>query len=555
MSSNSALDQSVAEPLIPEDLNPQGYTSLNDFVDNTLGQFAERPAFTSLNATLTYAEIDRWSTAFAAYIQSETSLKLGDRIAIQLPNLIQYPIVVYGALRAGLVIVNTNPLYTADEMLYQFRDSGAKYLIIHSSMAYKAQKILDQTDIEQVLTSQIGDFCPRLSGFMLNWAIKYLKRMEPVFDIPGSINLRCAIQPFLGKPIRSHVARLEDIFALQYTGGTTGVPKGAVLTHANVLANILQGEERMQGVSDDWTEQVISPLPLYHIYAFMVAQIVAAKGGHSVLIPNPRDLPGLVKTLRRWRPTTFIGLNTLFIGLANQPDIDRVDFSRLRLTLSGGMTLTHQAERLWYQITGRPIVDAYGLTEASPAVATTLPLEPRVGSIGLPLAHTQCQILKEDQSFAAIGEAGELIVKGPQVMREYWKQPEETRQVFTEHGFLRTGDIARRDAEGYLQLIDRAKDIIIVSGFNVYPAELENKICDHPQVRECAVVGVPDEKQGEAVRLFIVATDEALDAPALEAWCRLHFAAYKCPKDIRFVNELPKTPVGKVLRRLLRDQT
>lgn len=554
MTSKSASYDSEIKPLIPEDLNPQGYTSLNHFVNNILSQFADRPAFTSLNATLTYADLDRWSLAFAAYIQSETSLKPGDRIAIQLPNLIQYPIVVYGALRAGLVIVNTNPLYTAEEMLYQFKDSGAKCLIIYSSMAHKAQKFLEQTDIEQVLTSQIGDFCPRPSGWLLNWAIKYLKRMEPAFDIPGSINLRRAIKPFLGKPVRPHKASLEDIFALQYTGGTTGIPKGAVLTHANLLANILQGEKRMQGVSDDWAEQVISPLPLYHIYAFTVAQIIAARGGHSVLIPNPRDLPGLVKTLRRWRPTTFIGLNTLFIGLANQPDIDKVDFSRLRLTLSGGMTLTHQAERLWHQITGCPIVDAYGLTEASPAVTTTLPLEPRVGSIGLPLAHTQCQILKEDQSLAAIGEAGELVVKGPQVMREYWQQPEETKQVFTENGFLRTGDIAVRDAEGYFQLVDRAKDIIIVSGFNVYPSELENKICDHPQVRECAVVGVPDKKQGEIVRLFIVPTDETLDAPSLEAWCRLHFAAYKCPKDIRFVNELPRSPVGKVLRRVLRDQ-
>ena len=535
-------------------LNDQGFQNLNQMIEDCFTQFGEKPAFTSLGCTLSYAELDRWSAAFAAYLQNETDLKPGDRLAIQLPNLIQYPIVVYGAIRAGIVLVNTNPLYTPNEMLHQFRDSGAKALVVHASMAHKAQKILKDTQIGPVLVTQIGDFCPPVKGMLLNLAIRHIKKMEPAFSITGAKNLKAAIKPYLDAGYRAPELSLDDICAIQYTGGTTGVCKGAVLSHGNLIANILQGKERMSGVAQDWSTQVISPLPLYHIYAFTVAQIIAARGGHSVLIPNPRDLKGFVKELKRWQPTTFIGLNTLFIGLASTPGIDTADFSRLRLNLSGGMSLTHKAERLWHQITGQPVVEAYGLTEASPAVTTTLPLAPRVGSIGIPLSETEVKIVDADLNPLPPGQAGELLVRGPQVMRAYWRQPQETQRVFTDDGFLHTGDIATQDPDGYLHIVDRAKDLIIVSGFNVYPTEVEDRVCEYPSVKECAAVGVPHEAKGEVVKLFVVMMDdETLDDQALKAFCKQHLAAYKCPSEIVSVPELPKTPVGKVLRRALRD--
>ncbi len=537
---------------VPSDLNPKGYENLNQFVDDILKTYADRPAYTHFGTSLTYADLDRWSAAFAAYIQQSTSLKPGDRIAIQLPNLIQYPIAIYGALRAGLVIVNTNPLYTPGEMLYQYKDSGAKCLLIHSSMAHKAQSILAETDIESVITTQVGDFCTPAKRILLNFAVKYIKRMERAYEIPGSINFRDAIEPFLDKGYSEISATFSDTFALQYTGGTTGVVKGAVLTHANLLANILQGTERMRDVQEDWPVEVIAPLPLYHIYAFTVAQIVAAQGGHSILIPNPRDMKGFVKELKCWQPTTFIGLNTLFIGLATQPGISEVDFSRLRVTLSGGVSLSRKAETLWHKLTGKPVMDAYGLTEASPAVTTTLPTAPRVGSIGIPLNHTECRVVKPDMTPVAIGEKGELLVSGPQVMREYWNAPEQTKSAFSDDGFLKTGDIVIQEPDGYLHIIDRAKDLIIVSGFNVYPTELEDKIADYPGVKECAVVGIPDEVKGEFVRLFVVPTEAGVDTESLALWCKEQFAAYKRPQDIQIVTELPKSPVGKVLRRALR---
>jgi len=539
---------------LPGDLNTEGYQNLNQLFDKCIKAYSERPAFTSLGCSLSYAQLDRYSRAFANYLIEEAGLKPGDRMAIQLPNLIQYPILTFGALRAGVIVVNTNPLYTPEEMTNQFKDSGVKLLVIFASMAHKAQSVLAQTDIERVLVTQVGDF-GGFRGSFLNFAVRYVKRMEPKFNLPNVAWLKPTIDAWVGRDSSYPELQLSDIAVLQYTGGTTGVAKGAVLTHANLLANILQGQRHMRVLDKGWTELVISPLPLYHIYAFVVSQIIAAEGGHSLLIPNPRDLPGFIKTLKKVRMSCFVGLNTLFMGLCRNPNFKQVDMSNLKATVSGGMALTSTAVAQWREITGQEIIEAYGLTEASPAVTANDPLNPRIGSIGKALANTDVDIRESGYRSVAANERGELCVRGPQVMREYWGKPNETAATFTEDGFLKTGDIAVMDEEGYISIVDRAKDIIIVSGFNVYPNEIEDVVSGHPDVIECAVIGEPDVASGEVVRLFVVTEKEDLSPDELIAWCKKNLAAYKCPRIVTFRDSLPKTPVGKVLRRALREET
>lgn len=539
---------------LPEELNPEGYQNLNQLFDTCIGEFAHMPAFTSLGCTIKYADLDRYSRAFANYLLDEANLKPGDRIAIQLPNLIQYPILTFGALRAGVIVVNTNPLYTPEEMLNQFRDSGVKLLVIFASMAHKAEEILAQTDIERVLVTQVGDF-GGLRGGLLNFAVRHIKRMEPKFNLPNVSWLRPSIEPWVGRSTNYPDLKLSDIAVLQYTGGTTGVAKGAVLTHANLLANILQGKRHMKVLDKGWTDLVISPLPLYHIYAFVVSQIIAAEGGHSLLIPNPRDLNGFIKTLKKVKMSCFVGLNTLFIGLCRNPAFKQVDMSNLKATVSGGMALTSSAVNQWRELTGQEIIEAYGLTEASPAVTANDPLNPRIGSIGKALANTEVDIRESGYRSVAANERGELCVKGPQVMREYWRKPNETSATFTEDGYLKTGDIAVMDEEGYISIVDRAKDIIIVSGFNVYPNEVEDVVSSHPNVIECAVVGEPDVASGEVVHLYVVSDKADLTPEDLIAWCKKQLAGYKCPRVVSFRESLPKTPVGKVLRRALREES
>lgn len=539
---------------LPEELNPEGYQNLNQLFDTCIGEFAHMPAFTSLGCTIKYADLDRYSRAFANYLLDEANLKPGDRIAIQLPNLIQYPILTFGALRAGVIVVNTNPLYTPEEMLNQFRDSGVKLLVIFASMAHKAEEILAQTDIERVLVTQVGDF-GGLRGGLLNFAVRHIKRMEPKFNLPNVSWLKPSIEPWVGRSTNYPDLKLSDIAVLQYTGGTTGVAKGAVLTHANLLANILQGKRHMKVLDKGWTDLVISPLPLYHIYAFVVSQIIAAEGGHSLLIPNPRDLNGFIKTLKKVKMSCFVGLNTLFIGLCRNPAFKQVDMSNLKATVSGGMALTSSAVNQWRELTGQEIIEAYGLTEASPAVTANDPLNPRIGSIGKALANTEVDIRESGYRSVAANERGELCVKGPQVMREYWRKPNETSATFTEDGYLKTGDIAVMDEEGYISIVDRAKDIIIVSGFNVYPNEVEDVVSSHPNVIECAVVGEPDVASGEVVHLYVVSDKADLTPEDLIAWCKKQLAGYKCPRVVSFRESLPKTPVGKVLRRALREES
>ncbi|HSG03493.1 MAG TPA: AMP-binding protein [Marinobacterium sp.] len=538
---------------LPEDLNPRGYTNLNELFDDCITRFADRTAFSSLGCELSYTDLDRYSRAFANYLLLDAKLQPGDRIAVQLPNLIQYPILVFGALRAGIVVVNTNPLYTPEEMLHQFKDSGVRLLVIYSSMAHKAQKIIEQTNIERVLVTQAGDFGSLLRGSLINFVVRYVKRMEPAFELPNCQWMKPAISQYLNQEAEYPKLKLSDIAVLQYTGGTTGVAKGAVLTHANLLANILQGMQVMQVLPGSWSQLVISPLPLYHIYAFVVSQIIAAQGGHSVLITNPRDLDGFIATLKKLRMTCFVGLNTLFVALCRHPKFSQVDTSALQATVSGGMALTERAAELWRNATGGEIIEAYGLTEASPAVTANDPLHPRVGSIGKPLPGTEVDIRASGYSSVGINEPGELCVKGPQVMREYWQRPQETQASFTEDGYLRTGDIAMMDEEGLLHIVDRAKDMIIVSGFNVYPNEVENVVASHPDVVECAVVGDSDPDTGERVHLYVVSSRIELSEAELKEWCAERLAGYKRPRLVSFRDTLPKTPVGKVLRRALRE--
>ncbi|WP_293267282.1 AMP-binding protein [Neptunomonas sp.] len=538
---------------IPAELNPQGYNTILDVVASVCQRYAERPAFTSFGRTLTYAEMDTLADAFAVYLQEETDLKPGDRLAIQLPNLIQYPIVLFGALRAGLVVVNTNPLYTPRELEHQFNDSGAKALVIHASMAHNAEKIIDKTQIKHVFVTQVGDLHGFIKRTLLNKAIKYIKKMEPDYNLPMEISLRAALLSRIGKKPQVVSVQKEDVAVLQYTGGTTGVSKGAVLTHANLVSNMLQGRELISQADSSWSDTSIAPLPLYHIYAFTLSQIVMEAGGHSILIANPRDIPGFVKEMKRWKLTSFMGLNTLFVALCNNEDFKTLSFDHLKVTISGGMALTKAAADQWKSVTSCDIMEGYGLTETSPAVAINPPGKVSIGTIGWPLKETDVRIVDKKGAEAAVGEAGELCVKGPQVMKGYWQREKETQACFTDDGYLITGDVAVCEEDGRLRIVDRAKDLIIVSGFNVYPNEIEDVVTSHPDVLECAAIGVKDERSGEVPKLFVVKSNADLTEKNVLKWCKENLTNYKVPKSVVFVDDLPKSNVGKVLRRMLKD--
>ncbi|WP_415911596.1 AMP-binding protein [Neptuniibacter sp. QD37_11] len=546
------MQQIPAADTIPADINHYGFKTVPDVLAHVQKNFGPKPAFTSFGRTIDYNELDRLSAAFAVYLQQETNLQPGDRVAIQLPNLIQYPIVLFGILRAGLVVVNTNPLYTPQEMQHQFNDSGAKALIIHKSMAHNAEKILDKTQIETLFVTQVGDLHDFIKRNLLNAAVKYLKKMEPDYNLPQAIPLRSAFYKYDGQQPNPVKVESSDVAVLQYTGGTTGVSKGAILTHANLISNMLQAQERLTVPGVDWTETVISPLPLYHIYAFTVAQVVSLMGGHSVLIPNPRDIPGFIKEMQKWRMSTFVGLNTLFVALCNDENFAQVDFSNLKFTASGGMALNPSTAVLWKDKTGCDVIEGYGLTETSPAVCFNPPDDNRTGTIGLPMVHTDVRIIGTDGQDVVQGEAGELCVKGPQVMRGYWQREEATASSFTDDGYFITGDIATIDEEGYFRIVDRAKDMIIVSGFNVYPNEVEDVITQHPDVVECAAIGIPDDKTGEIVKVFVVSNNPDLSREDVRDWCKDKLTRYKVPKQVEFAEDLPKSNVGKVLRRLLK---
>jgi len=540
---------------VPRSVDLKKYTSMVDVFDQAVKKYADKPAFSAVGATLTYRDLDTQSRNFAAWLQNRTDLKPGDRIAVQMPNVSQYPVVVFGAMRAGLIVVNTNPLYTTREMEHQFNDSGAKAIVVLANMAYNVEKVLPQTGIEHVIVTELADMHSPLKRTLMNAAVKHLKKMVPAYNLPQAHKLPAVLSEGSKEKFTAVESKLEDIAVLQYTGGTTGVAKGAMLTHGNLVANLLQVRPMMGDSIEEGKEVVIAPLPLYHIYSFTLnCGIMLEAGAHNVLIPNPRDIPGFVKELQKHRFTAFLGLNTLFVALCNNEEFKKLDFSGLKLTSSGGMALTSDTAKMWQRVTGCEISEGYGMTETSPVVTFNPNVAIQLGTIGLPIADTLVKTIDDDGNETPIGEPGELCVKGPQVMRGYWQRPEDTQKSFTEDGFLQTGDVALIQEDGYIRIVDRKKDMIIVSGFNVYPNEIEDVVSGHPNVVECAAVGVPDAKSGEAVKVFLVATAEGVTENELKEFCRERLTAYKVPKTFVFRDELPKTNVGKILRRELRDE-
>lgn len=530
------------------------YSSVMDVFQTSVERYGDRPAFTCMGQTLSYTELDRQTQHFAAWLQHETDLEPGDRIAIQLPNVLQFPVAVFGALRAGLIVVNTNPLYTEREMAHQFKDSGAKAILILANMAAKLEKILDRTDIKHVLVTELGDMHGFPKRQLINTVVKYVKKMVPAYSLPMAVSFRQALVKGQGLSHQDVSRQAEDVAALQYTGGTTGRAKGTMLTHRNLIANMFQAREAIGPALADGSETIIAPLPVYHIYTFTVnCLFMVETGNHSVLITNPRDLEGFVKELKKYRFSGFIGLNTLFNALCNRDDFRQLDFSQLKLTISGGMALTKAAAQRWEEVTGCPVAEGYGMTETSPIVSFNPVDAIQLGTIGKPVAGTSVKVIDDDGNMLPLGEPGELCVQGPQVMKGYWNLPEETQKTIDADGWIRTGDVAVLQDDGYIRIVDRKKDLIIVSGFNVYPNEIEDVVTGHPDVVEAAAVGIPDDNAGEAIKLFVVSRNPELDAETLRAWCKKELTGYKVPKFVEFRDELPKTNVGKVLRRELRD--
>ncbi len=541
---------------VASEINPDEYQNIQAVLKQSCERFADKPAFSNLGKTLTYGELYKLSGDFAAYLQQNTDLQPGDRIAVQLPNLIQYPIVVFGAMRAGLIVVNTNPLYTAREMEHQFNDAGAKALVCLANMAHLAEEVLPKTGIKHVVITEVADMLPPLKRMLINAVVKHVKKMVPAYSLPKAVKLNDALALGRGKAVREASPKSEDVAVLQYTGGTTGVAKGAMLTHRNIVANMLQCKALMGANLNDGSEVLIAPLPLYHIYAFTFhCMAMMLSGNHNILISNPRDLPAMIKDLGKYRFSGFVGLNTLFVALCNSEDFRKLDFSALKVTLSGGMALQLATAERWKQVTGCPICEGYGLTETSP-VASVNPIEHiQLGSIGIPVPSTQFKVINDDGQELAQGEIGELCIKGPQVMKGYWQRPEATDEVIDADGWFKTGDIGVIQEDGYIRIVDRKKDMILVSGFNVYPNELEDVLASLPGVLQCAAIGVPDEKSGEAIKLFVVVKPgESLTKEQVMQHMHDNLTGYKRPRYVEFRESLPTTNVGKILRRELRDE-
>ena len=548
------IERARAAAGMPQSMGAPEHASVNALLAAAVKRYGDRIALSCLGQTLSFNELDRLSGAFASWLQHHTELRPGDRIAIQLPNLLQHPVVTLGALRAGLVVVNTNPLYTPREMRHQFCDSGARALVVLANMAANAAGVLPDTEIRHVVVTEIGDLHAFPRRMLLNLGARYLKRLVPRYRIDGAVGLRRALALGAQREHGEAAAVRDDIAMLQYTGGTTGVAKGAVLSHANVVDNVQQAGVLFASCDfRDGEERLILPLPLYHIYAFNGFLGLLVRGTHTCLIPDPRNLTALIDEFRALRPSAFAGINTLFVALCNDERFRALDFSALKLTSSGGMALTLDAARRWKEVTGIDIVEGYGLTETSPVISVNLVHANRLGTIGIAVPSTEVRIVDDEGRDLEGEQPGELLVRGPQVMRGYWRRPEETAEVLSADGWLHTGDIALVSAEGYLRIIDRKKDMILVSGFNVYPNEIEDVIAAHPDVLECAVVGVADPRTGEAVRAFVVRRNPALDAAQLRAFCHENLTGYKVPRDFVFRDELPKSNVGKILRRELRD--
>jgi len=541
---------------VPHDIDISKYASVRDIFTQACSEYSDRTAYTSLDHSVTFAEVERLTKQFACYLQNDLGLKKGDRVGIMLPNIIQYPIAVFSALRLGLVIVNIDPLYTQRELILQFNDSGAETVIVLESFACEVEKALEKVEVKNVIVTKIGDCLPRLNAFMIDAAAKYIKKAIPPYKINGAITFRHALTKYQGKTnalVEADVNH-EDLLFLQYTGGTTGVPKGVELTHGNMVGNVLMSREWiLPALKGNEMQRVIAPLPMYHIFCMSVnLMVMMSIGAENALILNPRDFTGFVKTLQKKPFTGITAVNTLLRKLLDTPGFDDIDFSQLQFTFAGGMAITRDVADEWKQRTGCAVIEAYGLSECAPGVSS-IPITATEysGSIGLPLPSTQIKLLDDNDNEVGVNETGELCVSGPQVMRGYWKRPDATAEVMTEDGYLRTGDYVSVDEKGYLRVLDRKKDMILVSGFNVYPNEIEDVVNQHDDVIESAAIGIEDRNAGQVVKLFVVSSSENLTKEMVIAHCKEHLTGYKRPKQIEFMDDLPKSNVGKILRKEL----
>ena len=540
---------------VPAEIDPTQFRSVTHLMEESFRKYADRNAFVCMDKFLTYGELDHLSQKVGAWLQSK-GLQPGARVAIMLPNVLQYPVIMAGILRAGYTVVNVNPLYTPRELQHQLTDSGAEAIFVLENFATTVQQVVAQTSVKHVVVATMGDMLGGLKGFIVNFVVRNVKKMVPAYSLPGSISFKKVLAEGSGMTLQPAKLGHDDIAFLQYTGGTTGVSKGAILLHRNVISNVLQNEAWLQMKSGGEQMVFVSALPLYHIYSLTISAFMSMRtGGLSLLIPNPRDIPGFVKELSKYKVTVLPAVNTLYNALLNNPDFAKLDFSSYKLCNGGGMAVQKSVAERWLKVTGTPIIEGYGLSETSPvATANRIDIKEFTGTIGLPIPSTEVAILDDDGLPLPLGATGEIAIRGPQVMAGYWNCPEETAKSMTADGFFKTGDVGIMDENGFTRIVDRKKDMIIVSGFNVYPNEVEGVVAAHPGVLEVACIGVPDKNSGEAVKLFIVRKDPNLTAEQVLDFCKHELTAYKKPKYIEFRDELPKTNVGKILRRQLRDE-
>ena len=537
------------------DVDVTAYPSIVALFEDAMQRYPDLTACSSVGHSISYRELDTLSANFASWLQSDSGLSQGDRVAIQMPNLMQYLVACLGTLRAGMVVVNTNPLYTERELEHQLNDSGARLLVLQANVAETAANVVSKTGIEKIVLTEIADLHPMPKRWLLNAAVKYIKKMVPKVVLPNVVKFNDVLKKGARQTHTSVDIALTDLAMLQYTGGTTGVAKGAMLTHGNIVANVMQIDGFFETFGIDAKGSVfMQPLPVYHIYAFTVSMYSLRKGAHTLFIPNPRDLGSVVEAFKKYQPTVFAGLNTLFVGLCNDERFRSITFENLKLTMSGGMALTEAAAERWADVTGCHVYEGYGLTETSPTATTNPGNGRQLGTIGIPVPQTYVKTVSESGETLGFDEAGELCIKGPQVMQGYWQRPEATAEVLDQGGWFATGDVAVIQPDGYVKIVDRIKDMIIVSGFNVYPNELEDVCAKHPGVLECAAVGIESEATGEGIRMYVVKSDPALTEDTVIAHMREQVTAYKVPKSIVFKDDLPKTNVGKILRRELRDE-
>ena len=541
-------------PGVPAEINPGEFTSLVEIFEQSVRKFGDRPAFHSMGKTLTYAELDRRSRDFGAWLQAK-GLGKGARVALMMPNCLQYPVAMFGTLRAGCTVVNVNPLYTARELEHQLRDSGAEAMVILENFGAVLQQVRARTPLKHVVVTSLGELLG-VKGLIVNLVVRKVKKMVPAFELPGARSLKAVLGEGRGKPLNTPALNHDDIAFLQYTGGTTGVSKGAILLHRNVVAALLQYRAWLAPAIGQERPVMITALPLYHIFSLTVNCLVMMfVGGENILITNPRDIPGFIKELAKHKYSMMTGVNTLYNALLNHPEFAKLDFSHLKMALGGGMAVQKSVAERWKQVTGTPLIEGYGLTETAPsATANPLNISEYTGAIGVPMSSTDIVLRDDAGREVPRGEPGEICIRGPQVMKGYWQRPEDTAQVLGQDGFLRTGDIGIMDEKGFIRIVDRKKDMILVSGFNVYPNEVEQVVATHPGVLECAVIGVPDEHSGEVPKVYVVRKDPQLTEQDLLEHCRKELTGYKRPKYVEFRSELPKTNVGKILRRALREE-